>query len=59
MQWEERAYFFSNAVHVWTCCADVIDPLGNDPMMAAVEVEAGLIVGGRNDGLWTDATGVE
>ena len=65
MQWEERAsvfsspYFFSNAVHVWTCCADVIDPLGNDPMMAAVEVEAESITGGTIDGLWIDALGVE
>lgn len=65
MQWEERAsfvsppYSFSNATHVWTCCGDVIDPLENEPMMAAVEVEAGSIAGGRKDCLWIDVPGVE
>ncbi|GJL69777.1 MAG: hypothetical protein NPIRA06_24120 [Nitrospirales bacterium] len=65
MQWEERAsvvsppYSFLNAVHVRTCRGEVIDPLENEPMMAAVEVEAGSIAGGRNEGLWMDAPGVE
>ena len=65
MQWEERAsvssfpYSFSNATHVRICCGDVIDPLENEPMMAAVEVEAESITGGTNDGLWIDAPGVE
>lgn len=54
VQWKERAsvvsppYSFSNAAHVLTCSGDDLDPLGNEPMMAAVEVEAGSIAeGGR------------
>ncbi len=65
MEWEERAsvvsppYYFSNATHVRICCGDVIDPLGNEPMMAAVGVEAGSIAGGRKDCLRIDAPGVK